>query len=93
MESDDEWITLDNLWMDMSECFQDDEEIGTSNKRKRGPRNFKYGRKDKVKAHNIVGDDGIGDLTLDRNEENEGEKELDKVVMEESDDSSFDGQE
>ncbi|WCJ31620.1 hypothetical protein M5689_013098 [Euphorbia peplus] len=79
--------------MDMSECFEDDEEIGTSNKRKRGPRNLKYGTKDKGKAHNIVGDDGIEDLTLDRNEENEGEKKLDKVVMEESDDSSFDDQE
>jgi hypothetical protein len=42
MESDDEWITekedpvlpLDNSWMDINECFQDDGAVGK--KRKRG---------------------------------------------------------
>ncbi|CAL5385720.1 unnamed protein product [Camellia sinensis] len=47
MESDDEWITEkedpclpeDHSWMDIQECFEDDEGT-TSKKRKRGPRNL-----------------------------------------------------
>ncbi|WCJ31733.1 hypothetical protein M5689_013196 [Euphorbia peplus] len=92
MESDDEWITemeepcllLDNSWMDMNECFEDNEGVGTSNKRKRGPRNLKRGRKEN---EHTLEEDEIEDWTLNNNEENEGEKELESVVVEEEDNS------
>ncbi|XVF15449.1 hypothetical protein REPUB_Repub09cG0154400 [Reevesia pubescens] len=59
MESDDEWITeiedtclpQYNSWMDIHECFDDEElGIGTSKKRKRGPRNLQFDVKKKGKA-------------------------------------------
>ncbi|XP_055961848.1 uncharacterized protein LOC126681648 [Mercurialis annua] len=58
MESDDEWITEieesclleDNSWMDVNECFDDDEGLGSTSQRKRGPRNLRHDRHEKEKT-------------------------------------------
>ncbi|KAJ9547525.1 hypothetical protein OSB04_020068 [Centaurea solstitialis] len=99
MESDDEWITEkedaclpeDISWMDVHECFKEDEGVSGS-KRKRGPRNL-----NKVPDANDKGKNQIHDLD-DEEEEEEEEEEDDggddiglheTVVIEEDGDDMF----
>ncbi|XP_028115745.1 uncharacterized protein LOC114313574 [Camellia sinensis] len=99
MESDDEWITEkedpclleDHSWMDIQECFKDDEGATSSKKRKRGPRNLNA---DRGKSKVFEDDDEIELIEGgEEEEEEEEEEEFDEVTMvddEEEDDSDID---
>ncbi|XP_028122853.1 adenylate kinase isoenzyme 6 homolog HBR1-like [Camellia sinensis] len=94
MESDDEWITEkedpclpeDHSWMDIQECFEDDEGT-TSKKRKRGPRNLNAIDRGKRK---VFEDDDEVELIEGREEEEEEEEEFDEVTMVDDDEDDID---
>ncbi|GFZ10855.1 ATP/GTP-binding protein family [Actinidia rufa] len=92
LDSDDEWITErehsclpeDHSWMDIHECFQENE--GTSGtKRKRGPRNLNTStsKKDKKKVGDFLVDEDDDIEVIDDGEEEE--EELDEGTMMEDD--------
>ncbi|CAL5400431.1 unnamed protein product [Camellia sinensis] len=92
MESDDEWITEkedpclpeDHSWMDIQECFEDDEGT-TSKKRKRGPRNLNAIDRGKRK----VFEDDV-EVELIEGGEEEEEEEFDEVTMVDDDEDDED---
>ncbi|CAL5384210.1 unnamed protein product [Camellia sinensis] len=94
MESDDEWITEkedpclpeDHSWMDIQECFEDDEGT-TSKKRKRGPRNLNAIDRGKRK---VFEDDDEVELIEGGEEEEEEEEEFDEVTMVDDDEDDED---
>ncbi|KAI8017136.1 hypothetical protein LOK49_LG04G00681 [Camellia lanceoleosa] len=96
MESDDEWITEkedpclpeDHSWMDIQECFEDDEGT-TSKKRKRGPRNLNAIDRGKRK---VFEDDDEVELIEggEEEEEEEEEEEFDEVTMVDDDEDDID---
>ncbi|GMP94027.1 hypothetical protein CsSME_00043637 [Camellia sinensis var. sinensis] len=92
MESNDEWITKkedpclpeDHSWMDIQECFEDDEGA-TSKKRKRGPRNLNATDRGKRK---VFEDDD--EVELIEGGEEEEEEEFDEVTMVDDDEDDED---
>ncbi|XP_028113558.1 pheromone-processing carboxypeptidase KEX1-like isoform X5 [Camellia sinensis] len=93
MKSDDEWITEkedpclpeDHSWMDIQECFEDDEGTTSSKKRKRGPRNLNATDRGKRK---VFKDDD--EVELIEGGEEEEEEEFNEVTMVDDDEDDID---